>query len=429
MKLSELTGIEQTLSSGLRLLALPQPAVHRAVVHAQIRVGSRFESPSDNGVSHFLEHVLYRGTKEFPSAHELAREIERWGGSLDAATAADAGTLSLTAPPENLERLIPIFAEVFQRPILQGLDIERGIVREELLEGLDEAGASIDADDLIRECSFEGHGLGQPIAGTLTQLETFDRPKLFTHHARHYTAVNSVLVASGNLDAERILAALSANFDGLPEGAPTLVQAPAAQQQARFSFVRNSGSQTQLRIAFRAPGWDSADEAAMEVLARLMDDGMSTRLYRRLCDELGLCYEVSGGYEVYTDAGLLELHAETSHENALRVLGEIFNLVRDLRDRGPEASELQAVLQRYRWQAEGMLDDPYVIADFAADALQGERPWSIAHQVERLAGVTQERLRNVAERWLTAANLSVVLVGAPSRADARAAEQLLQRFA
>lgn len=428
MRLAELTAIEHTLDSGLRVLVVPQPQVHRAVLHCQIRVGSRFESAQDNGISHFLEHMLYRGTRELPSAHELALGIERWGGSLDAATAADAGTLSLLTPPENLERLIPTFAEVFQRPLLDGIDVERGIVREEILEGYDDAGKCVDADDLIRAQCFEGHPLGHPIAGTFKELEAFDRERLRAHHNAFYTGAGSVIAVAGKIDPDRVLHALERAFDGLPRGNAPVASAPAAQRSVRFHYARHRSSQTLLRVAFRAPGWNDGEEAAMEVLARLLDDGMSTRLYHRICDELGLCYEVSGGYEVYSDAGLLELHAETSHEQANAVLGEMLNLVKRLRDDGPEDSELAAVLQRYRWHAEGLLDDPYAVADFAADAVQGGRPWSIMDRVSAIGAVTKEQVMNAAQRWWTSENLSVVAVGSLNKAALRQCEQLTMGF-
>src|SRR5690606_10583542 len=100
----------------------------------QIAAGSRFESESDSGISHFLEHMLYRGTPSHPSAHDLAWAVERNGGALDATTACDTGTLSLLAPPDQLLGLVPVFAEVFQRPRFDGIEIERGIVHEEILE-------------------------------------------------------------------------------------------------------------------------------------------------------------------------------------------------------------------------------------------------------------------------------------------------------
>src|SRR5690606_22105409 len=107
------------------------------------------------------------------SAHELAVAFERLGGSLVATTSSDTGTLEVTAPPHNLQSLVPLFAEVLKAPALNGIDTERGIVREEILESLDDDGNCIGSDDLIRRLLFPNHPLGQPISGTLAQLANF----------------------------------------------------------------------------------------------------------------------------------------------------------------------------------------------------------------------------------------------------------------
>jgi predicted Zn-dependent peptidase len=183
-----------------------------------------------------------------------------------------------------------------------------------------------------------------------------------------------------------------------------------------------------LRVAFRAPAAMSADEPGMEVLSRLLDDGMATRLYHRICDELGLCYEVSGGYEVYSDAGLLELSAETSHEQAPAVLDELLGIVQQLRDTGPEDAELEAALKRYRWQSEALLDDPYSLAEMTADTLLNGRHESPAERVERIAAIGMQEVRDVARRWLQAAQLNVLVVGSLPKPGLRRLEQSVMSF-
>jgi predicted Zn-dependent peptidase len=427
--LDQLSTEKRRLDNGLWLVAVPLPNVHRAVLHAQLRIGSRFERAQDNGISHFLEHMLYRGTRLHPSAHAQSLHIERRGGALDAATSAENGTLSLVCPPESLLGLVETFAEVFQRPLLDAIDVERGIVREELLESLDEAGNSVDPDDLIRALSFPEHALGQPIAGTLERLETFDRPRLLAHHAGYYTACNSVLVVSGAIDVGRTFDALEKHFRQLPMGVAASATPPPAEQDApRFQYVRHHSSQSVLRVAFRSPAAMSSDEPGMEVLSRLLDDGMATRLYHRICDELGLCYEVSGGYEVYSDAGLLELSAETSHEQAPAVLDELLGIVRELRDMGPDDAELAAAIERYRWQSEALLDDPYSLAEMTADTLLNGRHELPAERVARIAAVGMQEVRDVARRWLRATQLNVLVVGSVSKPALRRLEQSVMSF-
>ena len=148
--MSELLVNERTLSCGLPVVLVPRPALHRASIALFLRVGSRYETAKDNGISHFLEHMMYRGTPSLASSHAQALAFERLGGMLYAATATDHGLMALSLPPETLERALPLLGEVLTSPRMSSIDVERRIVGEEILEGLDDEGRKVDADDLSR---------------------------------------------------------------------------------------------------------------------------------------------------------------------------------------------------------------------------------------------------------------------------------------
>ncbi|HEY5961015.1 MAG TPA: insulinase family protein, partial [Polyangiaceae bacterium] len=174
------------LDSGLRLIAIRMPYARTAVVEFISEAGSRYDPPNLGGISHFLEHMLYRGTKSHPGPHELALAFERRGGLLEAATYIDHGSVALSVPPENVVASVPTFCEVLRHPILQGIDVERAIVREEILETLDDASRLVEASDLARSLCFPNHPLGAPITGDLEALDRFDAPMLLEHHDRLY---------------------------------------------------------------------------------------------------------------------------------------------------------------------------------------------------------------------------------------------------
>ncbi len=425
MMLSSLKHHTTTLPNGLTVVVVPMPGVHRVVLDAHLRVGSRYESLEHNGVGHFLEHMLYRGTPRHPSAHAQALAFERLGGTLVAATSVDHMTLAISVPPENIDAVLPLFCEVYREPIFDGIEIEKGIVREEILEGLDDDGNDVDADNLVRALVFGDHPLGYPITGNIDRLDRFDVPLLKQHHAAHFHGKNTVLAVAGPIDADRTLEQVARCLQGLGAGATPQATAPGDQRAARFSFVRHpASSQTALRVAFRAPGEDDADEPATELLLRTLDDGMSTRLYHQICDARGLCYDVSAGYEAYSDSGLVELAAETAHERAEQVLHELFAVVDELRDDGPTEEELQRAKQRYRWQLSEMLDDPGEVADFYALGQLTGIARTPAERLEQLLAVTPEHVRLAAQRIFRRHNLSVVAVGVlPRRAQDALAER------
>ena len=358
------TRVETTLPSGLRVSAVRMPHVRRSVIDVHTRIGSRFETAAQNGISHFLEHMLHRGTARYPSAHAQALAFEALGGALSAMTYVDHGAISLSGPPENLSALLEILAEVLLSPIFTGLEVEKGIVREEILESLDEDGRSVDADHLLRALAFPDHSLGFPITGSLSTLESFDVPLLRQHHHARYVAEGSVVTIAGPLDPDATIAEVARLFAALQHGAEPAALPPPAQTGLRFSHVKYTGSQAAVRVGFRAPGEHDPEEPATELLLRVLDDGMATRLYERLCDERGLCYDVSASYEAYSDAGLFDVAADAAPERAEDVVLEIFDVLRSLRDQGPSESELVKAKKRFAWQLAEQDDDPAALSSF-----------------------------------------------------------------
>jgi len=410
--LDALRGTVSVVEGGLAIVAVALPGTHQVVIEAETRVGSRYEAPEDNGLSHFLEHVLYRGTPGYPTAFELALAIEERGGELTAATSVDHGALTLTAPPQTAEELVPILADVYSRPLLVGLEAEKGIVREEILETLDDDGREIDPDNLVRALAFGDHPLGRPITGTLAHLDRFDRERLLGHHRAHYTSDGTVVAVAGPVDPERLTARIAAAFSGLPRGRRPTPTPPAEPDAPRFGYVPHStSSQTSLRVSFRAPAEADPDEPATELLARILDDGMSTRLYRRICDELGLCYDVFARFEAYEDAGLFELGADTAHENAAAVLEQMLAITADLRDAGPSPRELDKAKARLRWQLAEIADDPGAVAEyFGVEQLIGLAR-SPAARWATIEAVTMDQVRAAAARLFDRRRCAVIASG------------------
>lgn len=403
--------VETTLENGLRVSVVRMPHVRRAVLDVHTLVGPRFEAPAENGISHFLEHMLHRGTPTHPSAHAQALAFESLGGAFSAATYVDHGAISLSAPLENFSELVGLVAEVLERPIFSGLEVEKGIVREEILESLDEDGRSVEADSLLRALAFPDHPLGFPITGSLATLESFGVPLLRQHHSARYVAEATVITLAGPLDPDASLKEVARAFGGFPRGVAPTSSPPAAQSAGRFSHVSYPGSQASLRVGFRAPGERHADEPATELLLRVLDDGMATRLYERLCDERGLCYDVSASYEAYDDAGLFDIAADTAPERAEEVLTEIFGLVRALREQGPTEAEVSKAKRRFAWQLAEQNDDPEALAGFySLGELTGVARTPQA-RLAALEAVTTAQVRAAAERVFTRELLNVLVVG------------------
>lgn len=404
--------VTQTLSNGLTVAVLPLPSLRRAHLALHLKVGSRHENADDNGLSHFLEHMLYRGTRSLANAHEVNDAFERVGGYLYAATQADLGVLSCTAPPESMAEITRLFAEVVQAPRFTAIEVEKGIVEEEILEDLDDEGRMVDADNLVRKLIYPEHPLGFPITGDVEHVQGFTEAQLRAHHARHYTAKNSVLAFAGAITPEQAFAWAERHFATMIAGERIVPNAPVhTQEAARFQFVENASSQTELRVSWRAMSEAAPGRAPLEMALRVLDDGMSTRLYHRICDEQGLCYDTHAYYDGFEDDGVLDFGAGVQHERTTKVTQEILDLLRKLADEGPTADELDKARRRTRWDADALLDMPDELAASYANALLFERAPSLSERVERELAVSADEVREVVRELIRPERLNVLAVG------------------
>ncbi len=402
----------ETLTNGLRVLVAAQPNLHRAHVALWARVGSRFETSENNGISHFLEHMIYRGTRRVPSAHEVNLAFERLGGSLFASTQVDHGIFSLALPPDSLGDASRLFGEVLSQPAFLDIDIERGIVLEEILEDLDDEGNEVDADNLSRSLIYPDHPLGFTITGGEDRVRSFDEAGLRSHHGRHYTTENLVLSFAGGVDEDRALDLAERHFANLPRGPriPTL-KPLHRQREARLLVVDNLSSQTDLRVCLRAFAEADPLRPAMDMMMRLVDDGMSTRLYHRLCDARGLCYDVSAGFDGYEDDGVIDVAAGVQHKRASLVTREILAMFEELAQEGPTEAELETARRRAAWDAQALADSADETSAFYASGLLFDRFSTPEEHVAELSRVTRDDVREVARRVARPERLNVVAVG------------------
>ncbi len=390
-----------------------------------LKTGSRFESAAQNGLSHFVEHMLFRGTSAHPTAHLLATAFEELGGTLDATTAADHGTLGISVPTENLSAVIPLVAEVFQAPLFTQVEIERGIIREEVLESLGENGEVIDPASLARELAFGDTGLGRPITGSLSNVEDFSEAELRAHHARTYIANDAIVSVAGPVDPDQVEKELAAAFSQVPSGTPLRADTVPEQKNPQFLNVTQPGSsQTAVSLSFRCPSHTDTLEPAIDMLLRVIDDGMATRLYHRLCDSRGLCYSVSGSYEAYEDTGLVEFEADAAHERAHEVLCQMLELTTELSSTLVTPAEFERTQKRARWQYDALVDEAVETADFLAMAELTDTARTPQARIEQLLAVTREDIRSAANQVFQSHGRNVILVGRQSRAAQAALKRL-----
>ena len=396
----------------LSVVISPLPHLRTATVAAFVRAGSRHESPENNGISHFLEHMIFRGTERHPSSYALNLAIESLGGSLDGETHADMTVFHGTVPPAHAGEAARVLGEMLTAPTFADLEIERGVVREELLEDLDEDGNDVNADNAIRRLLFAPHPLGLPIPGTIANLERFDLHGLSAHLASRYVRSATTVVATGAIDPARIADAIAEAFEPMPGGTPPSDTPPVPGADERFLFIEDSGSQSQLRLSFPTFGESDPRSAALHLLARVLHDGLASRVPRRISDEAGLAYDAFASLEIWADAGALDFGASVSSIKAGRVVSAFGSLAHDLVRDGIDPEELDRAKRRWLFQLEAQQDDAVSTAFFhgTSDVLgrAGEGPTALA---ARASAVTLAEVHEVAAEILSQKNLHAVCVG------------------
>jgi predicted Zn-dependent peptidase len=417
------------LPNGLRLCTVEAHHLHWSTVALYVRAGSRYETPATNGLSHFVEHMLFRGSARYPDSYALNRSIEEMGGTLYAETGRDYSLYQISLHPGRVTGALEILGDLFSAPSFRDIDLERSIVLEEILEDFDERGRKINIDDLAREAAWRDHPLGFSIVGPTRNVRRFRVPDVRRHFQRFYGGRNMVLCVAGRVERAQVLAAARGAFRTVPEGRRAVPRAPRLTLDGpRFRSVWSDSAQTQLQLLFYAlPEWDPA-YPALVALMRVLDDGMSTRLHYRVCDQKGLAYNVNAALEPLFDTALLEVDAACAHAKLPELVGEVLAILSELRRDLVSPAELEKAKRRYLCDLEAGFDDIDGLCGWFGGTELFFRPYSHEERVRRMERVTAEEVRKVAQRILRGDRLTAVAVGALERSTAKKIDRQLRAF-
>jgi predicted Zn-dependent peptidase len=403
---------KQVLDNGLEVVTVELPHLHSVSVVMYARVGSRYESARDNGLSHFLEHMLFRGTERLPSTFDFHRAIESVGGTLYAETGRDYSLYQIAVHPDSLEDGIALFGEIFRAPAFSDVEVERRIVIEEMLEDVDDRGRIVNIDDLARRAVWPDHALGYSIVGPLGNVRRFTRADVRRHFSRFYGARNMVLCISGSFERARAMRAVRRSMSGVRPGRAVAVEAPTdGQRKPRVLFADTDASQTSTQILFRGLAERDPDYPAMVMMARVIDDGMSARLHTRIIDELGLAYSIGASLDSFTDTGLFEIDGASRHASTPELIREALGICDRLRHELCSADELDKARRRWRWDLDRALDDADMMAAWWGGGSLFARPDTFAERIAKMNAVTPDRIREVARRVFRPETLTVACVG------------------
>jgi predicted Zn-dependent peptidase len=401
------------LPSGLRVVTVELPHLHAGMLAAYVRSGSRHEQLAQNGISHFLEHLFFRGSEGYPDGRTMNALVEAAGGGLNGATTRDHGSYFSWVHPEQLEVPFAVLGDMLARPLFKEIELEREVILEEILDEVDEDGRDIDVDNLSKRALFDGHPLGMKIAGSRETVQALTEAELRAHHARAYGARNIVVCCGGPVRHERIVELAEKAFAKLRPGElitdtppPPLVQGP------QFVAVQHHESQLSLQVSFRGPSEEHPDFPALRVIKRILDDGLSSRLQMNLVERKALAYSVGASMDAFTDCSVFEVGCATAPKKSPAALEELLRVVRELCDEPVPAEELERSKKKTRINLEFSLDSPSELADwFGAGELLRPPAETFTQWISRIEAVTADDVRRVARSIFRRETMVTVAVG------------------
>ncbi len=418
-----------TLSNGCRVVICRKPQLASAHVGVYFLVGSRDELAGENGLTHVLEHMLFRGTGSYRDSTALNRAAEDIGGFLEGATYRDHMLLETGCHKGGVEKAISILGEMVTTPRYRSMDVEREIIREEVIGSLNREGKQIDVDNICHQLCFGSRGLGQAIEGTLDNLNAFDVDTLERFKQRWLVSSNCVVAVSGDVDCDATLESMETSFGGLlnvEPGERISPRLPRSEPVCRF--VKDPSSQVDFRLSFRSHTIGEQNYPAQAMLARVLADGMASRMYSELIEKRGLAYSLSAGALTYSDVGLFDFDFTVAPEKAVDTVEAVLQFAKSARRLRYRDEELQRALRRYRFGMEFMNDSASELAGFFGRSQLFGIDQELSQLPQHFERVSSSDLRAVAKEIFAPAGMALVGVGELPRGAATRLRQMVSLF-
>ncbi len=418
-----------TLTNGLRVVCVEMPHLHAAELAIYLKVGGRNDPPRRQGLSHFLEHILFRGTADYGSSMEIESAFEAIGGAPNAATDAESTCYYSRVHPDHVRDGMKIFASMLQRPLLNGIDIEKRIITEEAREDLNENGDEINPDTIVSRLLWPRHPLGMPTIGNLESIEAINRDDLAEHLREFYVPSAAVLAVSGPVRSHDVFAAALDCFGGW-QGDPLQPAGmfTAVQQKPQIRCVQDSDSQMNLQIAYLGLAREDKRFMAVRFLRRILAGGGGSRLHLRLREELGIIYSVEGAIGAYDETGCMAFDLSTAPETLLQAVSTTLEELRRITIEQVPADELDRVRNSYIFDLEFSRDSAYEMGGrYGWGELMGVVR-SIEDDQAEAKRLTAEDILETARSIFAPANLRLVAVGPWKRGMKKQLRELVSEY-
>lgn len=399
------------LPNGLIVLTERMDYMRSVAMGVWIKSGSRCELAESCGISHFVEHMLFKGTRS-RTAQSIAREMDSIGGNLDAFTGKETICFNVKSLADHVPIALDVLTDLVLNPIFAANDIERerGVILEEIK--IDEDNPDVLVHELFTQSFWKDHPLGKPILGTTSTVSGFDRETLMTYHGDRFHGGNIVFSAAGNLDHDKFAEAVAGKFASLAGGA-TLHELPAPQATPRI-VLRNKKSLEQVQICLGVPAPPITDENryATLILNTVLGGGMSSRLFQTIREERGMVYSIYSDLSPYRDTGTLCVFAGTSVGKSLEVVDLILAEFKKLKDEPMPADELTRAKDQLKGNILlGLESSNSRMANLARQEMYFHQFFSVDEIIARIDAVEASEVQAMAQRLFDPDRIAVTLLG------------------
>jgi predicted Zn-dependent peptidase len=402
----------KVLPNGMVVIVEPMPHVHSVSIGIWVRSGSRSEPEALNGVAHFIEHMVFKGTTA-RTAEQIAREMDSVGGMLDAFTSKETVCFNAKVLREHLPLAFDVLSDLALRPLFAESDIskERQVILEEIR--MEEDNPESVAHELLAKNFWRGHSLGAPILGTRTTARRFTRDALRKWFRAWYAPDNLLITAAGHIEMPQLLELARGAFGSLKRRGSVLRSAAAPKPHGLLAAL-NKPSLEQVHITLALPSHPLADQRryATSLLNNILGGGLSSRLFQNIREREGLAYAVSSDITPYADAGMLSVYAGTARQNVERVLRLIAGEFRRMKEEPVSEDELRRAKDHFRGAVLLSLESSGArMSHLARQEMYFGRFFTVEQLQASIDAVTREQIQEIAREFFQPEKIAAAIVG------------------
>lgn len=400
-----------TLPNGVRIVTEYMPYVRSVSLGVWIGSGSRVEQTRENGLSHFIEHMVFKGTTN-RSAEDIARSVDSVGGGLDAFTSKELVSFNTKVLDQHLPFALDVLSDLVLHPLFREADIEK-----EKSVVLEEIKMEADQPEFVLHESFisnfwKGHGLGKPILGTRDTVKKFSQPMLMDYYSRVYSPQNILITAAGNLNHTEVVKLISEKFASLTDRGP----APGDTTPSTHAplILKKKDSLEQVHIAIGVPAYSLAHELRfpLYVLNTVLGGGMSSRLFQNIREKQGLAYAVYSELNLFRDTGCFTIYAGTAAETARKVIDSVIHEFHNLKQELIAEDELRRAKDHLKGSLMLSLESSSSrMSNLARQELYFDRFMSPDEMLESIEKVTAEDVQKIAQEFFHNEKIALAMLG------------------